>query len=56
MPTDARRAVEKSHHFSCREQSRVPYVQRDVIEDRDDFERATTEECYQKLIRLRNDV
>ena len=56
MPASARHGIEKSRHFFRPDESRGPYVQRDVMEDRDDFERTTTEECYQKLIRLRNDV
>jgi hypothetical protein len=37
-------------------QGRVPYEPPDIMADCDEFERVTTDECYQKLIRLRNDV
>jgi hypothetical protein len=47
-----------SRHFveAPAAQSRAPYEPLDVMADCDEFERVTTEECYQKLIRLRNDV
>jgi hypothetical protein len=56
MPASARHTVETSHHFSRAERSQVPYQQRDTMADCDEFERLATDECYEKLIRLRNDV
>jgi|SRR5579859_6796801 len=55
-----RRAVETtSRHFSTASTSaaaRQPIELRDEMTDCDDFERVTTDECFDKLIRLRNDI
>ena len=56
----ARRGIETQSRYFSREpkveEARRPIELTDEMVDCDDFERLTTDECYQRLIRLRNDV
>jgi hypothetical protein len=54
-----RQAVETSRHFSnapAASAPRRPIQLRDEMEDCDEFTKVTTQECFEKLVRLRNDV
>ena len=54
-----RRLAETSRHFSNTLNDpveRLPIELRDLMKGCDDFEKVTTSECFEKLVRIRNDV
>jgi hypothetical protein len=51
-----RRAAETSRHFSNARSERQPIELRNQMDGCDDYEKKNMEECYEKLVRLRNDV
>jgi hypothetical protein len=55
-----RRATETSSryftHESTGQELRQPSGAQDEMEGCDEFEKVTTDECFEKLVRLRNDV